>query len=478
MNIMIIGCGKIGAALAEQLSQEKYDITVVDLNRSKLQRVADNSDVMGFVGNGTSFQMLKEAGIADSDVLIAVTGSDEVNLLCCVIAKKAGHNITTVARVRDFTYFEERDYLQKSLGISMIINPELTAATEIARLLRTPRAIEISTFARGRAELLTFSLEGGNPLIQMPLAQMNQKLGTDVLVCAVERQGKVLIPRGDFVFQRGDILSIAGSPRNTSHFFQRIGMASDRVRDVMIVGGGQIAYYLAYQLTPMNFSIKVIEADQNRCEVLSQSLPEAMIIHGSSLNREVLMEEGLDSAQSIVSLTNLDEENLMLSMLSSLYNPNAKLVTKVSRMPFGEVLQRLRVGSVICPKELTAQHILQYVRAMHNSTGSNMETLYRILDNKAEALEFHLSAPSAILDIPLQELNLRPDVIVSTIIRDGRAFNPRGNDRLMRSDNVIVVTTHSGLRDIQDILKPGSLRRVPRPAAERIPLNAKRGANL
>lgn len=456
MNIMIIGCGKIGATLAEQLSQERYDITVIDLNRSKLQRVADNNDVMGYVGNGTSFQMLEEAGISSADVLIAVTGSDEVNLLCCVIAKKAGRNIATIARVRDFTYFEERDYLQKSLGISMIINPELTAATEIARLLRTPKAIEISTFAGGRAELLTFPLTGPSPLVDLPLVRMNQKLGTDVLVCAVEREREIIIPRGDFVFQRGDTVSIAGSPRNTSRFFQKIGMSSGQVRDVMIVGGGQIASYLAYQLAPMNFSVKIIEADQARCDVLSEALPEAMIIHGNSLNREVLMEEGLTSTQAVVSLTNLDEENLMLSMLTSIYNPSAKLVTKVSRIPFDEVLQRLRLGSLICPKELTARNILQYVRAMENTTGSNMETLYRILDGKVEALEFQIRSSSPVVNVPIQDLNLRQDLLISTIIRGGRAFNPRGNDRLLMNDSVIVVTTHSGLRDITDILRKGS----------------------
>lgn len=457
MNIVIIGCGKIGATLAEHLSQEKYDITVIDLDRHKLQRVADNCDVMGHVGNGTSFQMLDEAGIASADVLIAVTGSDEVNLLCCVIAKKAGQNISTIARVRDFTYFKERNYLQKSLGISMIINPELTAATEIARLLRKPKAIEISTFAGGRAELLTFSLEGSNPLVGLPLMRMNQKLGTDVLVCAVERERKIIIPKGDFIFQRGDTVSIAGSPRNTSRFFQKIGMSAGQVRDVMIVGGGQIAYYLAHQLAPMNYSIKIIEADQKRCDLLSQALPEAMIIHGSSLNREVLMEEGLTSTQAIVSLTNLDEENLMLSMFSSIYNPNAKLVTKVSRVPFDEVLQRLKLGSLICPKELTARHILQYVRAMENTSGSNVETLYRILEGKVEALEFRIRTSNPILNIPIQNLNLRPDLLICTIIRNGRAFNPRGSDKLMLHDNVILVTTHSGLRDIMDILKPGTL---------------------
>lgn len=455
MNIMIIGCGKIGATLAEQLSQEKYDITVVDLHRGKLQRVADNYDVMGYVGNGTSFQMLEEAGIANADVLIAVTGSDEVNLLCCVIAKKAGRDIATIARVRDFTYFKERSYLQKSLGISMIINPELTAATEIARLLRTPKAIEISTFAGGRAELLTFSLEGSSPLAGMQLMRMNQKLGTDVLVCAVERGREVRIPKGDFVFRKGDMISIAGSPRSTSRFFQKIGMSTDAVRQVMIVGGGQIAYYLAYQLAPMNFSIKIIEADQERCNVLSEALPDTMIIHGSSLNREVLMEEGLTGTQAMISLTSVDEENLMLSMLCSVYNPTAKLVTKVSRVPFDEVLQRLRLGSLICPKELTARNILQYVRAMGNTSGSNTETLYRMLDGKMEALEFRISAPIPILNIPIQKLPLRPDLLICTIIRNGRAFNPRGNDCLMLHDNVILVTTHSGLRDVMDIVKPG-----------------------
>lgn len=463
MNIFIVGCGKIGATLAEELGQERYDITVIDINRKKLQRVADNYDAIGYTGNGTSFQLLEEAGISSADVLIAVTGSDEVNLLCCMIAKKAGNNITTIARVRDLTYFEERAYLQKSLGISMIINPELTAATEIARLLRTPKAIEISTFAQGRAELLTFSLDGKSPLAGLPLIHMNQKLGTDILACAVERDRQVIIPRGDFVFRAGDTVSIAGSPRNTSHFFRKIGMAAGQVRDVMIVGGGQVAYYLTYQLAAMNTSVKIVEADADRCTLLSERFPSAMVIHGSSLNREVLMEEGLTDAQAIVSLTNSDEENLMLSMLTSIYNPEAKLVTKVSRMPFDEVLQRLKLGSLICPKELTARHIIQYIRAMENSRGSNVETLDRILDNKVEALEFRIQAPSPVLNIPLQHLNLRKDLLISTIIRDGRAFNPRGSDRLMMNDNVVVVTSHSGLRDITDILRS----KVPGKASEK-----------
>ncbi|MCC8181995.1 MAG: Trk system potassium transporter TrkA [Clostridiales bacterium] len=456
MNMIIVGCGKIGSTLAEELSQEDCDITVIDTERSKVQRIADNCDVMGVVGNGTSFQLLEEAGIGACDVFIAVTGQDEVNLLCCVVAKKAGHGITTIARVRDFTYHEERTYLQQSLGISMLINPELTAATEIARRLRTPKAIDISTFAEGRAELLTFPLERRSPLVDLPINRMNQKLGTDILVCAVERERKALIPKGDFVFQEGDKVSIVGSPQSTSLFFQRIGMASGQAKDTMILGGGRIAYYLACQLAGMKINIKILEADEDRCAYLSEALPSAMVIHASSRNRDVLLEEGLESAQSVVALTNVDEENLMLSMLASIYNPKGKRVTKVSDMPFSEVLERMDLGSIICPRELAARQIVQYIRAMQNSKSSNVETAYPILDGKAEVLSFRLEGASPLLNIPLMELPIRDDLLVSAIIRKGRVFNPRGSDSLKRDDTMIVVTSHKGIRELSDILRPGA----------------------
>ena len=461
MNITIVGCGKFGSTLAERLSGEHYDITVIDLDSNKLRRVTDNFDVIGYIGNATSFHSLDEAGIAHTDVLIAVTGKDEVNLLCCVVAKKGNPAITTIARVRDITYYEERSYLQQSLGISMIINPEMAAAAEIARLLRTPNAIDISTFAKGRAELLTFNLQGRNPLIDLPLIRMNQKLGTDILVVAVERDGKAIIPKGNFVFARGDQVSIAGSPKSTARFFQKVGLSSGQVDNAFIVGGGEIGYYLAKMLCETNMSVKILEVNLARCQELSELLPSAMIIHGSSLKRDTLMDEGLEDAHAVVSLTNMDEENMMLSILASIANPTARLVTKVRRMPFSEVLKRLNLGSVICPKEITAQHIIQFIRAMENSRGSNVETLYRILDNKIEALEFRLQARSAVLDIPLQDLPLRSDLLISTIIREGHTFNPRGTDSLKLGDSVIVVTSHSGLKDITDILKPSDRPILP-----------------
>lgn len=456
MNIIIVGCGKIGSALADQLSHEQFNITLIDINRKKLQNVADTYDIMGLNGNGTSFQLLEEAGIQQADVLIAVTGSDEVNLLCCVMARKVGPDITTIARVRDFTYYQEQVYLQQSLGIDMILNPELSAATEIARLLRTPKAIEISTIAQGQAELLTFTIEGNSPLVDLPVWRMNQKLGTDVLVCAAHRDQEAMIPRGDFVFRSGDTISIAGSPRNTALFFRRIGISSGQVRDVMIIGGSQIAYYLAYQLENMkHYSVKIIEADRERCKKLSEQLPDTMVIRGSSLRREVLMEEGLTNTEAVIALTNLDEENLMLGMLTSIYNPKAKLVTKVRQLPYKEVAHRMNVGSLICPKELAARIISQFVHATHNSMGTNVESIYPILDNQLSALEFHLTKDSPVLNVPLKDLSLRKNLLISIIIRDGRAFNPGGSDKLLPNDRVVVVTGYQDIREINDILGKG-----------------------
>lgn len=460
MNIIIVGCGKIGTTLAEQLSQEEFDITMIDIDRHKLQNVTDTYDVMGLIGNGTSFQLLEEAGLEQADMLIAVTGSDEVNLLCCVMARKVGQNIVTIARVRDFTYYQERGYLQQSLGINMILNPELNTATEIARLLRTPKAIEISTIAQGQAELLTFTIEGNSPLAELPVYRMNQKLGTDVLVCAVHRDGMAMIPRGDFVFRRGDTLSIVGAPRNTAYFFRKIGMSSGQVRDVMIIGGSRIAYYLAYQLESMkHYSVKIVEVDQSRCDTLSELLSNTMVIHGSSLKREVLMEEGLTSTEAVVPLTNIDEENLMLGMLTSICNPKAKLVTKVSHLPYKEVTQRMNVGSLVCPKELAARNITQFVYATRNSMETSVEASYPILDGQLSALEFHLKKDSAQLNVPLKELPLRKDLLIASVIREGRVFNPGGNDVLKCNDRVIVVTGYQDIREFGDILERGGNRR-------------------
>jgi len=321
-------------------------------------------------------------------------------------------------------------------------------------------AIEISTIAGGQAELLTFTVEGNSPLVNLPLSRMNQKLGTDVLVCAAIRDNKAMIPRGDFVFRTGDLISIVGAPRNTSHFFHRIGISSGQVKDVMIIGGSQIAYYLAYQLERMkNCSVKILEADRDRCRALSELLPDTMIIRGSSHKREVLMEEGLPHTEAVVALTNMDEENLMLGMLTSIYNPKAKLVTKVSHLPYKEISQRMSAGSLVCPKELAARTITQFVHATHSSMGTNVECSYPIMDGQLRALEFNVTGLSPVLDVPLKDLPLRKELLLSIVIRGGRAFNPGGNDRILQGDRVVIVTSYGDIRELEDILERGSFPR-------------------
>lgn len=452
MKIIIVGCGKVGETLTQHLSSEEtHDITVIDFNRKILQTLVNTYDVMGIAGNGTSFSILQEAGIDTADVLIAVTNSDELNLLCCVIAKKSRAKIATIARVRSHSYFAEIAYLRESLGISMIINPELTAAKEIARLLRFPNAIEISTFAKGRAELMTFQLSGQNPLNQMRLSDIVNRFKTNVVVCAVERSHQVSIPDGSFVFEENDVVSIVGTQKNASDFFKKLKIKTHPVKNAMLVGGGTTAHYLGIQLLNMGIDVKIIEKDRARCNELSELLPKAMIIHGEGINHDLLLEEGLGQYESFVALTGNDEENLFLSMFAGTKS-SGKLVTKINRLNYDEVIARLNLGSIVCPKQLTAQYILQYVRARQNSIGSNVENIYRILENKAEALEFYIQKGCPLVNIPLKELKLCSNLIVAAIIRRNTTITPNGQDELHVGDYVIIVSSGNHILDITDIL--------------------------
>ena len=392
-----------------------------------------------------------EAGIETANILIAVTGSDELNLLCCLIAKKAGH-CHTIARVRNPIYNKELDFIKVKLGISMIINPELTAAIEISRLLRFPSAIKIDTFAKGRVELLKFRIRSEFGLDGMPINQIAGHSNSNILICAVERGDDIFIPGGDFILRNNDLLSIMASPQNSVAFFHRIGFKTNQVKNAMIVGGGKIGYYTAKLLLDMNIDVRIVENDRDRCEELSLLLPDATIICGDGTDKQLLMEEGLPQAESFVTLTGLDEENILLSLFAQA-NSHAKLVTKVTKIAFTEIINNLDIGSVIYPKHLTADYILQYVRAMSNSIGSNVETLYQILDNRAEALEFAIHETSDVTDIPLSDLTLKSNLLIGSINRGGKTWIPRGQDTIQVGDTVIIVTTQKGLGDIRDILK-------------------------
>ena len=451
MKIIIIGCGKVGEELAAALSQENNDITIIDRKESALESLVNKYDVMGTVGNGASYSVQQEAGIADADLMIAVTGSDEMNLLCCLIAKKAG-NCHTIARIRNPEYNNELGYLKEELGLAMVINQEQTAAREITRVLRFPSAIEIDTFAKGRVELLRFRIPQESVLDGLSLIEMHSQLRCNVLVCTVERGGEILIPNGEFVLKSGDILSIVSETGEDEMFFKKIGIHQNRVRSVIIVGGGDIAYYLADMLSSCGIRVKLIEKNRQRCEVLWDKLPKASIIHGDGTSKSLLEEEDLTGADGFVALTDIDEENVILSLYARRQGVR-KVVTKINHISFDEVIDTLDLDTIIAPRNLTAEYILQYVRARKNSMGSNVETLHRIVDRKAEALELIIRDSFKRQNTPLQELPLKPGILVACITRNGKIILPRGRDVLKTGDSVVVVTTRKGLNDIDDIFE-------------------------
>ena len=450
MQIIIVGCGKVGRALAAQLSGEDNNVTVVDTNGDVVKTVANYYDVMGVAGNGASYSVLAEADIEHTDVLIAVTHNDEVNLLCCVVARKAA-NCHTIARVRNPVYSEERAFLRKELGLSMIINPEYAAAQEIARLLRFPSAIEIDSFSKGRIEMLRFRVPAASMLDGLALRELPQKLPMDVLICAAERGEEVLIPDGNFVIRSGDLLSMIAIPGNAAAFFKKVGISTNQVKNTMIIGGGEITYYLSKLLLNMGIRVKIIEKRRERCEELSDLLPKATIICGDGSDRELLREEHLEQMDSLVAGTDMDEENIILSLYAR-DRVRAKVVTKLNHLDFNDVIHSLDLDSLIYPKNIAAEYILQYVRAIGNSMGSNVETLYKLMDGRVEALEFLVHKNSDLAGIRLQDMRLKRNLLIAGIGRKGRLIIPGGQDEFLPGDSVIVVTTDSGFQDIHDIL--------------------------
>ena len=451
MQVIIVGCGKVGRNLAEQLQAEDIDITLVDVIADKINDLCENIDAMGIVGNGASINTLMEAGVDTADILIAVTASDELNLLCCLIAQKANH-CQTIARVRNPIYEKEIGFIKERLGVTMIINPELAAAQEISRLLRFPSAIKIDTFARGRVELLKFKVLPEFKLDGMSVSQISDAFRSDILVCAIESRDNVSIPGGDHIIHDGDMVSILASPLNAAAFFRKIGLKTNQVKNCIIVGGGTISYYLAHALLDMKISVKIIEQNKNRCEHLSELLPNATIINGDGTNRSLLLEEGLSESESFVTLTNLDEENVFLALFAKSIS-DAKLVAKVNRLEFDDILAGLDLGSVVYPKYMTCDYIVQYVRALQNEAGNNIKTLYRILDDRVEALEFTVHEESAATGVPLSQLHLKKNLLLCCITRGSKILIPRGGDQIQVGDNVIVVTLEHGLHDLRDIVE-------------------------
>lgn len=450
MKIIIVGCGKVGSTLAEQLDKEGHDIVVVDKKSVPLKSVTDTLDVMGVIGSGTSYRTLLDAGIDSADLLIAVTGSDELNLLCCLMAKKASQ-CHTIARVRNPQYNEEIDFIKKGMGLSMTINPELETALEMERLIKMPSAVKIETFAKGKVELLKFYIPESSVLDGINLSELSGTLRCKVLVSVVERGGEVYIPSGSFELRSNDLISIIATPQNAIDFIKKAGILVNDIKDVMIVGGSTIAEYLAKRLSKYDINLKIIEQNIDRCEELSDLLPNALIINANAADKDVLIEEGIEEIDAFASLTNLDEENIILSLYAKKHS-KAKIFTKVTRLTYDDIISEMPLGIIINPKMITADSILQHVRAMQNSGGSSVEALYRIVSNKVEALEFFAGKNARLLGIPLEELALRPNMLICCIYRHDEVIIPTGKDYILEGDSVIIVTTTKGLNDLNDII--------------------------
>lgn len=451
MYIVIIGDGKVGKTLTEHLSKENHDIVVIDTNPEIIEEIVDEYDVKGIYGNGASYDVQKEAGVDKADLVIAVTSSDEINILCCLVAKKLGAS-QTIARVRKPEYEHQVYTMRNELGISMAINPELEAAKEISRILRFPSAIKMDTFANGKVDLVEFRILEDSPLVNTNLLEIHNKFQIRVLVCAVQRNDEVFIPKGDFILKAKDYVYITAAQNEISKFFKILSILKEKSKTAMVIGGGKITYYLASKLLESGISVKIIESDEKRCRELSEAYPGVIVINGDGSNQKLLLQEGITSTDSLVALTGFDETNIVVSTFGREHKVD-KVIAKIDRFNYGPILEMVGLDSVISPKDITANIIIRYVRAMKSSIGSEFKTLYRLVGNKVEALEFYISKASSYTSIPLKDLSLKDNVLIASIIRDEKVIIPNGFDTIEENDTVIIFTTNQQIRDLKDILK-------------------------
>ncbi len=449
MNIVIIGSGKVGITIADQLAKEGHQITVLDRKEENMERLAA-MDLLNIEGDGLHIDAQKEAGVPEADLVIATMETDEQNLTACMIAKKLGAE-NTVARIRNPDYIASVLLLKDEINLRMMLNPERACASEIARLLRTPSSIKIDTFSKGRVEIHKTQLSEDCPLTGKSLMDLG-KLQSGVLVCAVERgENQVYIPDGSFVLQKGDRISFVAEPATAVKFLKKIGIPTNPVREVMLIGGGMISYYLAQQLIALGIRVKIIEKNAEVCEYLSQHLPKATIIEGDGTSEQLLLQEGISYMDAVAALTGEDEENILISFFTKSVS-KAKRITKISRFGFSQVISSMDLGSVFYPRYIASDITVRFVRALQNSFGSNVETLYKLIGGKVEALEFRVTPSSALCGKQLMTLKLQPNLLIGAINRNGQILIPGGRDTIESGDMVVVVTTASGLNDLDDIL--------------------------
>ena len=450
MDIIIVGCGKVGSALAGELCED-HNITVIDRNETLINSVINDFDVMGIVGNCICTDILEEANIEKTNIFIAVTDSDEVNILACMVARNMGAR-HCIARVRNPEFDRQLVFMRDRLGISMMVNPDYNAANEIARVLRYPEAINIDSFAKGRVELAEIRINSGSILENVVLSQLSKQLRLDVLICAVQRGEELIIPNGNFMLRADDKIHVTASHSSMVKFLRSISAAyrEKRVKSAVLIGGGRIAYHLSQQLIEMGVKVKIIEIDENRCIALSENLNKVSISHADGTDHDILAEERVFDADAVVTLTGIDEENILLSLIAK-KNGVEKVVTKVNRMSLIELSDTLNLDSVISPKTIMVEQILRYVRAKQNSLGNSVTTLYRLVNERLEAIEFVVRDKADYVDVPLKELKLRSGILIASIVRGNDLIIPRGDDCLKQGDSVVVVTTNTGFHDLSNI---------------------------
>lgn len=449
MYIIIVGLGKLGSTLTKQLSTEGHDIVVVDPDNSVVSSTVDAYDVMGICGNGATYEVLKEAGAAKAKLIIASTGSDELNILCCLFAKHMGTE-NTIARVRNPDYAGQSQFLRNDLGISMTVNPEYETANEISRIIRFPSAANLDSFAGGRVEIARVRIHSDNPLCDMPIHEMRKKTKAKVIICAVQRNESVFIPSGDFVLHCDDVISITGTRAELSSFMKQTGVYKQKIKNVMIVGGGRIAYYLAKLLSDTGRNIKLIELNDERCQHMSDMLDDVTVIHGDGTDQDILEEQCIDGQDALIALTGIDEENIIVSMYAESKGVN-KVITKVNRHSYS-ILNDIGLETVVSPQIVAGNLVTRYVRALHNSAGnSQIQTLYKLVGGKVEAAEFIVPEDAGYLNIPFKELELMPNLLIGCIIRNGKIIFPGGDDVMKANDSVIVVTAGRIIEDLHDI---------------------------
>ena len=450
MNIIIAGDGKVGSTLARQLSAEGYDITLIDSDRQVLNSSMERMDVMAVHGNCAAMDVLLQAGIKDADLLIAATSADEVNLLCCTTAHGLNPKLHTIARIRNPEYTEQIYEMRDIFGLSMAINPEKQAATEIERLLKYPGFLRRDTFAKGRAEIVELRIDDDSKLRGVSMMDLPGIVKCRVLVCAVLRNGTAVTPGANFVLEEGDRIFVTAPTETLTLLLKNLGIITRRARRVILCGGGRVSYYLASMLLKSGISVQVIEDDLVRCKELATMLPDACIVHGDATDQALLESEGLSSCDALVTLTGIDELNMIISLYGN-SRDLPQVITKLSHAENRNIIDSLALGSIVCPKELCCSNIVRYVRAMQNQTGAAV-SLHTIADGQAEAVEFMVDSTTRNCGKPLKELKLKPNVLLASITHGSRSEIPNGNSEFHEGDSLVVVTSERGkLQQLNDI---------------------------